>query len=407
MNTTIAYMTAEETAKARAGLSGKALREHLVKSADEIKKEKAAYRAKAIKDVGASRETVHTLANIARNRMHFVDMCEEWNEGKAGVRKTKIAYERLSQSEKPVRTAIMLDCWRKRPAGFQGGLRDACLIRFRQLEKQLEKEGEHVGAGGVAIQTEITQIQQAVRTLKDCKDESKMDTFFPGHGGFRKQQLAEEKVRAIERNDGGPMKKSEKYKLFPCLQPGWPDQLGAAKRDVLHDPVERRKEEQLAVGARPCSPSLLQAKLTDQALAALNAKQGNKEPEAEEEPAYEEEDAMFAEVFGDTNKLDAPSDESDESDESGDDESGDGESRASARLPISPSLAAANGPMEEDGDAAAVGSKRVRDEAEDGSTSSSDEEDVHIKKRRTEIDGLDEEHEFADDGDSEVEGGYY
>jgi hypothetical protein len=167
----------------------------------------------------------------------------------------------------------------------------------------------------------------------------------------------------------------------------------------VHDPVEMRKREQFAVGGQPCSPSLRQAKLTDQALATLNAKQGNKEPEAEEEPAYEQEDAMFAEVFGDTNKIDVPSDKSDES---GDDESGD-----PARLPVSPSLAAANGPMEEDGDAAAVDSKRVRDEADDGSSSSSDEEDIHIKKRRMEIDGLDEEHEYADDGDSEVEGGYY
>jgi hypothetical protein len=395
MNTAVADMYDEEIVIARAGLSGKALREHLVRSADEIKKEKAAYRAKAIKDVGASRETIHTLANIARNRMHFMDMCEEWNEGKAGVRKTKIAYERLSQVEKPVRTPIMLHCWRKRPLGFEGGLRDACLIRY----KQLEKEGDRVGADGVAIQNEITQIERAVRTLKDCKGESKMDSFFPGHGGFRKQQLAEEKVRAIERKDGGPMKNSEKYRRFPCLQPGWPDQLGSVKLDVLHDPVEMRKREQFAVGGQPCSPSLRQAKLTDQALATLNAKQGNKEPEAEEEPAYEQEDAMFAEVFGDTNKIDVPSDKSDES---GDDESGD-----PARLPVSPSLAAANGPMEEDGDAAAVDSKRVRDEADDGSSSSSDEEDIHIKKRRMEIDGLDEEHEYADDGDSEVEGGYY
>ena len=389
---------------APARLSGKALREHLVRSADEIKKEKAAYRAKAIKDVGASRETVHTLANIARNRMHFLEMCEEWNEGKAGVRKMKIDFENAAQSEKPVRTPIMLHCWRKRPPGFEGGLKKACLIRY----KQLEKEGDRVGEEGAAIQNEITQIQIAVRTLNDCKNESKMDAYFPGHGGFRTQQLAEEKVRAIERKDGERMNDSDKYKLFPCLQPGWPNQLGSVRPHVLRDPVEMRVLEQEGVGGRPHSPSLVQAKLADEALATLNAKQGNKEPEAEEEPAYEEEDAMFAEVFGDTNKLDVPSDESDGSDESGDDESGDGEPGAAARLPISPSLAAANGPAEEDGDAANSGSKRVRDEAGDGSSSSSsDEEHVHIKKRRMEIDGLDEEHEYADDGDSELEGGYY
>ena len=156
----VTQMTNEEAAKARQDLSGKALREHVIKSNEELKKDKAVYREKSKKEHGANKETMATLANIAKNRMHFVELLADWEDGKPGVRKSKLAFERLAASEKPVWSETMLRCWRKRPINVEGDMKEACLARFRRLQK----ESKLPGADAEAIEFSRSYSQASIHT---------------------------------------------------------------------------------------------------------------------------------------------------------------------------------------------------------------------------------------------------
>ena len=162
---------------------------------------------------------------------------------------------------------------------------------------------------------------------------------FPGHGGFRKQQEAGEKVKAIERLQGGPMDREEKYRKFPCLQPGWPDKLQEDKREFEYELEARERKQQAHDKQRATSPSLTQAKLADQALALakLNDDAAKDSAEAEEDAdkdgGYEGDQAfVFENLFGD------------EDVEHSDEEA---EGVAGAQAVLSPSLMASGAPHEE------------------------------------------------------------
>lgn len=310
----VTQMTNEEAAKARQDLSGKALREHVIKSNEELKKDKAVYREKSKKEHGANKETMATLANMAKNRMHFVELLADWEDGKTGVRKSKLQFEGMQTDEKRMWSETMLRCWRKRPINVEGDMKEACLARFRRLQK----ESKLPGADTEAILYEIADIQEAVDQLNRWDDASQIDLFFPGRGGNREQQLAEEKVRAIERKDGGPMSNEKKYEDFPCLKPGWPDQLGTKKLgfeyevDALERKQQQREQQSLSTDSQlessgqregAMSPSLRQARLADQALARaeLNLKEKNAgriEGEHMAQGGYEGEDGeVFDAIF--------------------------------------------------------------------------------------------------------------
>lgn len=299
MEALVRLEAAEEAAKARATLSGKALREHLLKSKDELKAEEEAFRAKAEKDVGASKETIHTLGNIARNHMHFITLCAEWNAGKPGVRKTKLAFERLAASERHPYTPTMEYCWSNRPYLFEGGLKEACLYQF----KLLRKKGLEPDADTGRIQSDIYKIGKAVELLNKWAGESQMDHFFPGHGGFRRQQAATQQVLEIERKDGGPMDREEKYRRFPCLRPGWPDQLPDQRLDFEIELEAQEKRQQLREKELEDRYKTKQSKLSEQAMAAarLNNKAAGREEEEEvRQGGYEgEQAAVFDNIFGD------------------------------------------------------------------------------------------------------------
>lgn len=399
---------AEEAAKARATLSGKALREHLLKSKDELKVEEEAFRAKAEKDVGASKGTIHTLGNIAKNRMHFIDLCAEWNAGKPGVRKTKLAFERLAASEQHPYTHIMTSCWSNRPYLFEGGLKEACLYQF----KLLRKKGLDPDADTGQIQSEINKIGKAVELLNKWAAESQMDIFFPGHGGLRRQQAASQQVREIERRCGGPMDRGQKYKRFPCLRPGWPDELGQQKLDFEIELEAQEKSQELREKEIEERYNTTQSKRSEQAMAA--ARLNNKAAGREEvqQGGYEgEQAAVFDDIFGDGGQA--------------------------SEEPLSPSLQPRQaspyqeGPREEGGfteerveervdrcfnpepDKAPV-FKRLCSEGvlwEDATTAggfgqSDDEDEAHVhKKRRAEVYGFGDEDVDLDE--AEMTNGYY
>jgi hypothetical protein len=403
--TLIALEASEEAARANAVLSGKAKRAQLLKTRAELDAEAKAYVKRVEKDVGASKETIFTLGNIAINALHLISLLADWNSGKPGVRRMKLAYERLVASEKNTLDGTMLEAWNSRPYGCKGGLKGALLARYNML-----KERGYVAGGNT--ESEIYKTGKAVKTFNSWVESSQLQKFFPGCGGFRKQQAASEKVRAIESRIGGPMDRDEMYKQFPCLQPGWPDQLGNRKLDFeLELDARARRDAQ-----EPLSPSLAQAAQADQAMAAArkNEKVTRQAEKAEREAGgYDGEQASaFATMFHSDDETDAGSD-----DEESDDESGSGSKSTRSVQPSSPALSMPSsmpssrpvqplspslGPREEGLDAGPrfsperAAAKREREwEVES--------EDEFEKKRRLEVDGLDEQQDTDDDSGGEMD----
>lgn len=306
-------MDGKKTASA-SGSARKALRAKLTKTVDELKNDREESRAKAAKDHGASIATLNTLANMAKNKLHLLEMCEEWSMGKPGIRKSKIAFDRLTASQKRPWTEVMLRCWRKRPPNMDGGMKKACLLRYQELLD----EGDKVNASSTTL-TEIDKVAEAVELLNKWEAESLTDSLFPGRGGLRTIQNAEEKVLAIETRLGGPMDKAKKYAKWPCLKSHWPDEDATLKSECKFE---------LPLNA---SPSLAQAELDD--------KQGS-DGEEMAQGGYEGEQAMiFDTMFGDK--------DAEESEGAEDTEHAEEVSRGS---PVSPCLGLATGyPSDEEG----------------------------------------------------------
>lgn len=364
---------AEEASNVRRRLTGKALRTQLLKTNAELKADQAAYKVKAAKDVGASRVTINTLCSIATNTNHFASLCYEWNIGQTGVRKTKLNFEMLQKHER--QDVIKLShsttfdfCWRNRPYGFDGDLKAACVYQQRLL---LDGQDSHV--------VSLEHLSKSINSLEQNDADSMMQRMFPGSGGFRQIQMASEKVRAIERRLGGPMDISEKYRRWPCLQPGWPDEIAHKKLpfELQLEAQERRQEKYDECASSPSLRKIL-----------------SKPEETSDGGGYKGKTAaVFASVFGDDAYV--PSDDEDVS---------------------SPSLVPHLGPREEGIEVKATSPvKRERETVsiwEDGNAAGGfdqwDDEDVaHMdKKRRKEVDGLSDDEPIDEDDEDETHGYY-
>ena len=342
-------------------MSIKDKRDRMIQTDAEKKKELEDEQKRTTKDLGASRDTIHTIGNIAADRLHFMQLCGEWNTNSSNIRRNKVAYERLVSSEKLTLSPVMEEAWRHRPVGCTE-LRKAINIRARyyldmgqvkgkdtKLPKEFKpmykratkkqktsatgkKTQSKPGAGAAGamgsmvemtqddidervndlrakeeggtiseaetkellkldppdttIRSQLDSLLEAIHKLNAHRDNTRLDQYFPGHGGFREQQAASEQVTILERRLGGAMDQAEKLARWPCLADGWskcPKRMAKLAMDKkLGFELEIEQRQRRDKEGRE-SPSILKAKAADEALAqaARNEKARAKGPTPE------------------------------------------------------------------------------------------------------------------------------
>jgi len=234
------------------------------------------------KAVGANRETNWTLAQMAKNTVHYLQLAGKWESGKTDVRNAKKRFEELRDEEKAPPDVYTTEAWRNRPYGCDD-LRVAIDIYSKHLDQGRKDVLSNLRAAGMthlevnatvaaataALDEKIAGLKRAVAAMDARKTASKTQEEFPGSGGFLKQQQLSAKLREWERRAGGPMPSKERMQKYPELEPGWPDIQG----DDMPLPFERelkatekaRAQEQL----ESCN-KVLNAALKKQRQAEIN-----------------------------------------------------------------------------------------------------------------------------------------
>lgn len=191
------------------------------------------------KAVGANKDTNWVLMRIAKNHLHYIQLAEKWESGKADVRKAKKRFEEILEEEKGTPDPYVNEAWR-----FYGGVCNSRKAAAELYTKDLEKERSDVpkklGLSGMnhlersttvkaataVLDEKIAGLKRGIAAITKRAAESKIQEEFPGSGGFIRQQQVSQKLREWQRKAGGPMDKEERRKKFPELEPGWPDIQG-------------------------------------------------------------------------------------------------------------------------------------------------------------------------------------
>ena len=191
------------------------------------------------KAVGANRETNCVLAQMAKNALHYIQLAYKWEIGKSDVRKAKKRFDELLQEEKAPPSVYLSEAWRNRPYGCSDFRKAIDLYSKRLIKARnnvcnelqttgmtaMEKETT-VAAAVAGLDEKISGLRREIAAMEKRKSESKIQEEFPGAGGFRKQQQVSEKLRVIERREGGPLSREKRREMFPELERGWPDIKG-------------------------------------------------------------------------------------------------------------------------------------------------------------------------------------
>ena len=200
------------------------------------------------KAVGANRETNWTLAQMAKNWLHYLQLAGKWEDGKTDVRNAKKRFEELKDEEKAPHDSYTTDAWRHRPYGCND-LRKAIQLYGKYLDQSRKdifsslrtagmthlEVNATVVASTAVLDEKIAGLKRAVAAMDARKAASRIQEEFPGSGGFLKQHEVAAKLREWERRAGGPMDTEERKEKYPELEHGWPDIQG----DDMPLPFER------------------------------------------------------------------------------------------------------------------------------------------------------------------------
>lgn len=308
-------------------------RAELVKTIEEKRADEEREKKQKEKDIGASKQTIQTLKRMAADAYDFIRLCDLWNRGDPGVKKSKRVFEELLEAERIEWDAAMTEAWTNRPLNCHN-LRSALLIYAKQfvdlkrtnggqflvqgakkvvkfnpekLDKlEIPEDPQAEDAPTVSVMTKLESITRALKKLDDAKNASQRDVFFPNCYGFCRQQTATTELRQIEFHRGGKVPLEEMYERFPVLRP-----LPKAK-------VEAPDVDSYApTSERPPSPSLVDYKKLEAAeaevmrLKIMNDHYDAEEEEEEEDGGYEgEQGDVFRQVFGDESECeDGPHEE--------------------------------------------------------------------------------------------------
>jgi hypothetical protein len=183
--------------------------------------EKATFiQAEKARMLGASKETLVLLAGMAKNVLHFAELCAEWEAAKNGVRQLRTMYKKAVEQDRPTITFLAARAWRARPVGCYS-LRGALLHQSKLVLAQMRAEEKH-SPRIPGFKQELREIHEALQT-KAGDQVRRAQMVCPGAGGFVEQQTVAREIADIEFHQGGPIDKLEKERRWPCTRTGWPD----------------------------------------------------------------------------------------------------------------------------------------------------------------------------------------
>lgn len=181
------------------------------------------------REKGCGRQTFNDLVCMAKNYRDFVELCANEAGKRAGhvnLRKQFNHARFLDRAERGPFSQVETAAWTNRPQGCSD-LKEALLLYSKELNKRLEIERNEVGAQ--ALSAESDAALAAVENLKTMAAKSNTRYWFPEAGGFIEQQKATAAFRAYENRrimrGAKRMTEAQKYEEWPCLQPGWPDDM--------------------------------------------------------------------------------------------------------------------------------------------------------------------------------------
>tara|TARA_B110000902_G_scaffold149640_1_gene172283 strand:- start:765 stop:2132 length:1368 start_codon:yes stop_codon:yes gene_type:complete len=301
-------------------------REDLVKTLEEKQVEEEHEKKQKEKDIGASKQTIQTLKRMAADEDDFIRLCDLWNHGDPGIKKSKRVFEELEEAESILWDATMTEAWSNRPLNCHN-LRSALLhyskqfidikgsngsqflvhgarkiVKFtpEKLDKQrypdpVKPDSEDDEAPTISVMCKLEFIKRSIAKLDAAKQASQLDVFFPNCYRLCQKQTATSDVRRLELHRGGDMPLMEMYERFPVLRP-----LPKAKVEATD------VDDSAPVSYRPPSPSLVDYKKLEAAeaevtrLKIINDKYDDDEEVDEEDGGYEgEQGDVFRQVFGD------------------------------------------------------------------------------------------------------------
>ena len=223
------------------------------------KVESAEQEASKKKMFGANPKTVGVLAAMAKNHVEFVQFCDQWEEGKASIRKKKKRFEELQDGDKVPPDNASTDAWSHRPLTCNN-LRAAMVLRakfFRQERKDAflsphilrlddpQERDATLAAVRALLNSKIQALGKSMTKLKNAKNNSMIPTEFPYAFCFLRQQEASRKLKIIERRLGGPMDKNKRNLKFPELVRGWPDNIDPRLRfEIENEALQKREARQ-------------------------------------------------------------------------------------------------------------------------------------------------------------------
>lgn len=243
-------------------------------------------RAELRAEKGCSKESFQDLVGMAKNSLHFIQLCADEADKRAGHTNLRKSFSTAKADDKRQRgplSALELEAWRKRPMGCDS-LKTAVMLHTTELEKRLAAEKNPTGQ--LMLKKELQQADEAIDNMKAAEGKSQTRYMFPDSGGFVMIQSATAAFRADDdrRVARGlkPMTTGQKLARWPCLAPGWPDDMagrmtaeeieirrlegGAGKRGLQQPdaPITQKKAKKAAAAAessslapRALSPSLL------------------------------------------------------------------------------------------------------------------------------------------------------
>ena len=208
------------------------------------------------KQYGANPKTVGVLAAMAKNHTEFVQMCDQWEDGKAAIRKKKKRFEELQAGDKVPPDHASTDAWSNRPLNCTN-LRAAMVIRAKFFRKERDEafRSSHIlrlddpqernatlAATKALLNSKIHALGKSMAKLNAAKANSMIPTEFPYAYCFLKQQEASRRLKIIERRDGGPMDTQKRNIKFPELVRGWPDKVDPRLRFEIENEARERRE---------------------------------------------------------------------------------------------------------------------------------------------------------------------
>jgi hypothetical protein len=311
-------------------MSYSAKRKNLIKTVEDRADDLDRQNKQREKDIGASKQTIQVLKCMAVDEQDFIRLCDLWNRGDPGVKKSKRVFEELMNEEKHEYNGIMVEAWRHKPEGC-GSLRSALLAyskRFLDLRRvhgpdflvagnyklEMEKAGDDAVA--VTVLSRLESIRLAIKTIDDVKSSSSLTQYFPGCYRMCQLQEASAQVRQMQFHHGGPLDDEVKFQKFPVLKP-------------LPKTTTRAPDVEPSASSftRPPSPSLVDyqnleaAEAEVQRLRILNDKQEEGEEEDEEGEGEEgggyvgEQLDVFRQVFGGEDEEESEEESEEENEE--------------------------------------------------------------------------------------------